>query len=116
MEEGGNSADEIAARLAAWERRGKREFDDVKAFCRDTGHAALTAWGSDDAPSQPTCKGLIKTLDGIADPLTYQRAEWLTATGETCLLNLLPPPSPGIDTWHYAAWSVPGDAGFVVRV
>ena len=106
MEEGGgNSVDEIAARLVAWERRGKRDFDDVKAFCCDTGHAALIPWGSDTAPRQKTWVGLIKTLGITADPLTYQRTEWLTETGETCLVNLLPLPSPGTDTWNYAAWS-----------
>lgn len=113
MEEGGgNSAEEIASRFAAWERRGKRDFDDMKAFCRDTGHAALTPWGNANAPYQKTWCGLIKTQgsqedkpDWVSNPVTYQRTKWLTENGETCLLNLLPLPSPNINTWNYDEWS-----------
>lgn len=113
MEEGGgNSMEEIAARFAAWERRGKRDFDDMKAFCRDTRHAALTPWGSANAPYQKTWCGLIKTQgerenkpEWVSNTLAYQRTKWLTENGETCLLNLLPLPSPNVSTWNYDEWS-----------
>ncbi len=113
MEEGGgNSIEEIAARFGAWERRGRRDFEDMKAFCRETGHAALLPWGSANAPHQRTWCSLIRTQgirDGKPDlssnPLAYQRTDWLTEGGETCLLNLMPLPSANTSIWNYADWS-----------
>ena len=113
MEEGGgNSEGEIVARFAAWEKRGERSFEDMKALCTATGHADLLAWGSSNAPYQKTWCALIKQQGErenkpalVNNPVVYQRTEWLTENGETCLLNLMPLPSKGIDSWQYGAWS-----------
>lgn len=111
MEEGGgNSLEEIQARLTAWDQRGRRHAEDLHDFCKATGHPALLPYSTISAPYNRTWCGLIKDLhkrQGIplASAVEYQRTRWLTKGEGNCMLNLMPLPSPNIATWHYSEWS-----------
>jgi hypothetical protein len=111
MEEGGgNSLEEIEARLTAWNKRGQRHAEDLHDFCQATGHQALLPYATANAPYNKTWCGLIKHLhqrQGIPleSALEYQRIKWLTKGEDNCLLNLMPLPSPNVSTWHYSEWS-----------
>lgn len=111
MEEGGgNSLEEIQARLTAWNQRGRRHVEDLHDFCQATGHPALLPYATTAAPYNPTWCGLIKHLHEhlgipLASAVEYQRTSWLTKGEDNCLLNLMPLPSPNVDTWHYNEWS-----------
>lgn len=110
MEEGGgNSFAEVAKRLDAWRLRGRRELDDVAEYHTTIGVTHLF----DDMPKlQPTWKMLIRILlssDGriptIEQVREYQRASLGRQAGNTCLVELLPLPSPSTGRWLYAQHS-----------
>lgn len=113
MEEaGGENFDNINLRINTWEergkneeKRGKNEIDDVAEYHEDMG-----CW---DGKIQNTWKGLIRISlsangqDNIdaEDVRKYQLEELGRKDKETCLLELLPLPSPSIDDWIYAKHS-----------
>ena len=43
--------------------------------------------------------------DGAYRPLTYQRTRLGIPSGETCLLELFPLPSPSVRVWNYGKWT-----------
>jgi hypothetical protein len=106
MEEGGGGTEaEIGRRLAAWHARGRRELEDLAEF-----HAAIgeVRWFK-RAILQPTWRGLIRIVmaaEGLAsdkeDVRAYQRDRLGRPGGETCLIEIMPLPSPRSDVWHYA--------------
>ncbi|TAJ19080.1 MAG: hypothetical protein EPO68_06860 [Planctomycetota bacterium] len=108
-EHGGHREQEIALRLAAWSNLGRRVVSDV----RDYHHAI----GVDDhwverPPIQPTwgrlirvllaSKGLVPDTESVR---AYQRDRLGRADGESCLLELMPLPAPGIGSWPYRQFS-----------
>jgi hypothetical protein len=106
MEEGGgDSFEEVARRLSVWDKRGRHELEDVVDY-----HLAL---GIDypfraKAKLQPTWVKLIRILlssEGGApskdDVRAYQQRFWARSTGNVCLLELLPLPSPSTSHWLY---------------
>ena len=109
MEEGGgNSPDEVQRRLRLWEERGRRELEDVNIF----DGSALGKWFQPGAPLQSTWRGLIRLLLAAQGRATdaevvrnYQAGELGREGGDTCLLELLPLPSPSIDDWLYGKHS-----------
>lgn len=111
MEEGGgNTVEELQARLRAWDQRGRRHAEDLHDFCQATGHPALLPYATATAPYNRTWCGLIQHLhqrqsQPLASALEYQRTQWLTKGEDNCLLNLMPLPSPNVSTWHYSEWS-----------
>ncbi len=110
MEEGGgNTLDEIAARLKVWESHGKptlmdnREFH--KALHEEMGWKEFEkAWTT----YQKTWGGLIKILlsykNGIHPTVqevkTFQATELGQRNSNTCIVELFPLPSPGIGKFH----------------
>lgn len=110
MEEGGGSSfTEVAKRLNAWDNRGRRELEDVSEYHNAIG---ITYLFNDRPTLQSTWNKLIRILlssDGQT-PTTeqvreYQRASLGRLDGDTCLLELLPLPSPSTGSWLYAQHS-----------
>ena len=109
-EGGGKDIQAVHDRLKAWATSGQsKELEDAPTF-----HLAsnITAWHRPDAKHQSTWKQLIRMFllargqDDSEDALIdYQRTQLGTTTGETCLAELLPLPSPDSKTWNYRAWS-----------
>jgi hypothetical protein len=109
-EGGGTDIQAVHDRLQAWAASGQsNEPEDAPSF-----HLASKndVWHRPNAKLQSTWKQLIRMLllaRGEADTddalRHYQRSQLGTATGETCLAELLPLPSPGRNDWNYRAWS-----------
>ena len=113
MEEyGGKTEDEVLARIRAWNDRGQHLIEDMRGFCRDSQYPPLVRYASTSAPRSPTWCALIEdrwAIDGRADiandeVLKHQQTQWLAPKGDTCLVNLMPLPSPDTKTWNYADW------------
>jgi len=107
MEEGGgNSFVEVAKRLNIWAGRGKRELEDVAEYHNEIGFSHLF---SEKPKIQQTWGKLIRILlssNGSA-PITeqvreYQKMSLGRLSGNTCLVELLPLPSPSTGHWLYA--------------
>ena len=111
MEEGGGETPEdIASRLQTWHFRGQRELEDVAEY-----HAAIgiNKYFDTRGVLQTTWNKLIRVLltaEGT-EPSTelvreYQKYKLGRPGGKSCLTELLPLPSPGVDRWlHYAQLS-----------
>jgi hypothetical protein len=112
MEEGGgDTLEEIEQRVLLWEQRGQHELEDIKAY-----HLALgiSRYFTEPTKSQSTWRQLIRiilsapnkalSLDTIKQ---YQREAFGQWAGESCLIELLPLPSPSTTQWLYKAWSLP---------
>jgi hypothetical protein len=110
MEEGGGrSLEAVARRLAAWDKRGRQELEDVADYHRELGLSALFR----ERPTiQPTWGKLIRILLAANGQVptpnqirAYQRDSLGRSAGDTCLLELLPLPSPSTDHWLYGRHS-----------
>ncbi len=110
MEEGGgNSFADVEGRLNAWKARGKQELEDLAEYHIAIGVISLFR----ERPKiQSTWGKLIRTLLAIkgysptADQVRqYQRDGFGRITGKTCLLELLPLPSPSTNHWIYGQHS-----------
>lgn len=106
MEEGGgNSIADISRRLGAWNMRGRKELEDIAEYHRAIG---VDNRFDDNPKLQPTWNKLIRivlTANGqscdterICD---YQKRTLGAIDGDTCLLELLPLPSPNTNAWLY---------------
>ncbi|MEA5513912.1 hypothetical protein [Nodularia sp. UHCC 0506] len=106
MEESGGQFEEIKNRINIWSDRGKKEIEDIAEY-----HIAL-GYGESFKPGaklQPTWNKLIrivlsaKVQENIntEDVRTYQIHELGRIGKETCLLELLPLPSPSLKHWIY---------------
>jgi hypothetical protein len=110
MEEGGgDNADEVERRLRLWDERGRRELEDVAAFAFSDSHAK---WFTGRPPLQPTWRKLIRLVLSAGGRSTdagsirsYQRDRLARPDGETCLLELMPLPSPSTAHWIYGEYS-----------
>ncbi len=110
MEEGGgNSKDEILARLKGWEGYGKKELECAPSFYPACG---VDCWHGKGARIQSTWKQLIRMFllaqgknDSDKSILDYQVSLLGKAGGDLCLTELLPLPSPSIGKWLYSEWS-----------
>jgi hypothetical protein len=110
MEEGGgNSFSEINARLITWKNRGRNELQDIAEYHNDIG---VMEWFNERPKLQPTWNKLIRVLLSSRGefPTTeqvreYQKSLFGRLISDTCLLDLLPLPSPSIEQWIYAQYS-----------
>ncbi|HSN94245.1 MAG TPA: hypothetical protein VLR89_04180 [Anaerolineaceae bacterium] len=110
MEEGGGSdLDQVTARLNAWKELGETELVDIYEF-----HIKINypEYFTDPVKLQRTwmqqariilkSKGLTAYSEDVKE---YQRDFIGRRTGESCLLELLPLPSPSTEVWNYDHWS-----------
>ncbi len=110
MEEGGGqSLDEINRRISFWQARGQRELEDVRAYHEELG---LAQFFREPVKLQRTWAQLCRiVLASKGEPQdihaikTYQKDKLGRLEGATCLMELLPLPSPGTDRWYYGDWS-----------
>lgn len=110
MEEGGgNSLDQVAKRINTWHELGETELVDIYKFHIKinypeyfTNPVKLQRTWMQMARIILVSKGLSTSVSDIKD---YQRDIIGRSKSETCLLELLPLPSPNTATWHYDEWS-----------
>ena len=101
MEEAGVDFEDINNRVNIWSQRGQQEIEDVAEYNIDVG-----AW---DERLQPTWNKLIRIVlsakgnenINIDNVRKYQFNELGRIGKETCLLELLPLPSPSLEHWIY---------------
>lgn len=110
MEEGGgNSLDQVAWRINTWHELGGTELVDIYKFHIKINHpeyftnpVKLQRTWMQMARIILASKGLSTSVSDIKD---YQRDIIGRKKSETCLLELLPLPSPNTATWQYSEWS-----------
>jgi hypothetical protein len=110
MEEGGGeSLDEVNRRISFWQTRGQQELEDVCAYHEELG---LNQFFREPVKLQRTWAQLCRiVLASKGEPQdnhairAYQKDKLGRPEGATCLMELLPLPSPGTDRWFYADWS-----------
>lgn len=110
MEEGGGDTfEEVSRRLTVWTHRGRQTLEDVAGYHIDLG---ITHPFSGKVKLQPTWAKLIRVLlsaEGRTptkeDIRACQQQQWARRSGNTCLLELLPLPSPSTQHWLYAEHS-----------
>ncbi len=110
IEEGGaGSPHEIVTHLDHWHRRGRNELEDLRDFQVTKGNVQYFI----DAPKlQSTWAGLARialAVEGVeasvAEVKAYQANRLGREHGNTCLLELLPLPSPSTGHWLYSELS-----------
>ncbi len=109
MEEGGEATfEDIAKQLEIWDAWGRKELLDVAKFASAMDKKQMKRLYDDHPSLQKTWRNLIRvflTAEGRpADNETmrqYQKKSWGTEGGETCVVELMPLPSPGINSWLY---------------
>jgi len=102
--------EDVQKRLQAWGEGGRKLLENALQFYSDSGN---TSWHGASAEIQATWKQLIRILllaKGEADTenaiLNYQCNQLGSTNGETCLMELLPLPSPNTGVWNYNQWSM----------
>lgn len=110
-EGGGGSIAEVDAMLAKWDRQGKPD----QSVLRDPNNPSLndgwfgTKERPDWGPIQTTWGAQIRVLlsmqglpCGTEDVRQYQMNAFGLEKGETCLMEMLPLPNPGVGNWIYS--------------
>jgi hypothetical protein len=110
-ERGGKSPKDISQRLNAWDKLGRNELDDVVEFHREIG---INKHFVEPVVLQPTWNKIIRVLLSIeehhptttAEVKAYQKNQLARKNGKSCLVELLPLPSPKANAWlHYDKYS-----------
>lgn len=108
-EGGGRTIDDILRRLSAWSQRECRELEDVCEYHQAFGVKRLF---DQRPPIQRTWGKLIRTLlkakgqEVTSEKVRRYQGQYLAREdGESCLLELLPLPSPKATKWLYADYS-----------
>jgi len=110
MEEGGgNDLAQVTARLNAWKELGGTELVDIYDFHMKIG---FPQYFEKEVVLQPTWKQqarIVLSAQALAsekeDVSEYQRDVIGRKNSETCLLELLPLPSPSTNVWNYDKWT-----------
>lgn len=110
MEEGGGSSfEEITRRFASWDRHGRGELSDLVSHHMDSD---LSHFAGRSAKLQATWSQLIRIVLASEGRPTdnesvraYQQSRLGRVGGETCLLELMPLPSPDAGAWLYSQCS-----------
>ena len=113
MEEGGNAEfQHIDKQIRLWDQWERKELLDVIEFAHKMDFHHLTKWYGDKAILQKTWKNLIRIFltanKESADKESirqYQKKFWGTKNNDTCLMELLPLPSPRRSLWRYKDFS-----------
>jgi hypothetical protein len=114
-EGGGGSFDEIQKRLTVWNRRGRRLLEDIRAYHEEVGMGLERLFGRSPG-RQPTWAGITRMRLAFDDPegqiadtrpvRAYRNDRLAGLTGENCLIELLPLPSPNKKApWLYSKYS-----------
>lgn len=106
MEEGGgNTVEDIERRLEAWRERGRHLTEDLVDYHLAIG---ISKHFGEKPVLQPTWSKLIRVLNGLegkptgTDALRQTQANTFgRRDGTSCLLELLPLPSPATNQWLY---------------
>jgi hypothetical protein len=106
---GGKTFDEVLNQITIWQELNEKELVDGKEFHI---RMKIPEFFTDPVKIQRTwmqqarivlaSQGMNATL---SDVKVYQRDLLGRKNGETCLLELLPLPSPNISAWNYNQWS-----------
>ena len=110
LEEGGGSnLDQVELRIKTWQDLGKQDLVDIYDFHMKINYPAFF---TDPVKLQRTwvqqariilsSKGLLTIIQALK---AYQRDVIGRKDSETCLLELLPLPSPSTSIWNYSRWS-----------
>ncbi|GAX36246.1 hypothetical protein [Nodularia sp. NIES-3585] len=107
MEESGTDFTDIENRINIWSERGHEEIEDVAEYHIALGYGESFKQGA--KLLQPTWNKLIRIVlsakgnenINTEDVRKYQINELGRIGKETCLLELLPLPSPSLDHWIY---------------
>ena len=110
MEEGGGgSLDEVSRRLAVWDSHGKPVLEDVCRFHKELG---MPEFFHEPVKLQRTWAQLCRVFlssqgrpNNIEAVRQFQKDHLGRENDSTCLLELLPLPSPGTNRWFYPQWS-----------
>jgi len=113
MEEGGGgSLNEVRLRLETWAKLVSQPLDDLRDYHLALEFPKVICHFTEPISLQRTWAGLMRVLAGLRHEtptnghLRQYQADQLGRHGaETCLLELLPLPSPGATVWHYDTWS-----------
>jgi hypothetical protein len=108
-EAGGLTKSAATNHLDTWLERGRKNLENAPSFYPASSNHC---WHGSKASPQLTWTQLIRMLliaQGKSDThdsiMDYQRNCLGTSNGQTCLLELLPLPSPTTKTWRYGDWS-----------
>jgi hypothetical protein len=119
-EAGGRCERVVEDRLKLWSDHqfGRAPFVDGYKFhqsLRDCNGELLDRLFHDPVPAQTTWDQLIrvqlvrKGAKSIEphDVKDFRKTKWARSTSSSCLLELLPLPSPSVKTWNYGEWISP---------
>ncbi|HYW17863.1 MAG TPA: hypothetical protein VE956_00880 [Nodularia sp. (in: cyanobacteria)] len=107
MEESGGDFENIQKRIDIWSKRGKKEIEDIAEYHEALGYGESFKPGAKlDVPVWRSIIRIVLSAAGneninIEDVRTYQINELGRIGKETCLLELLPLPSPSLKHWIY---------------
>ncbi|MDZ8109706.1 MAG: hypothetical protein RM338_29340 [Nostoc sp. DedQUE12a] len=107
MEEAGGDFQEINNRINIWSDRGEQEIEDIAEFHKAIGYgSSFEANANLDVPVWNKLIRILLSAKGqenihIEDVRKYQINELGRNDKETCLLELLPLPSPNLKHWIY---------------
>jgi len=108
-EGGGNDLVQVSNRLDAWKELGETELVDIYQFHTKinypeyfTDPVKLQRTWMQQARIILSAKGQASDTESVKE---YQRDTIGRKNSETCLLELLPLPSPSISIWHYDDWT-----------
>ncbi|NLB17224.1 MAG: hypothetical protein GX825_00440 [Syntrophomonadaceae bacterium] len=110
MEEGGGlDLNQVTKRIDAWSELGQNELVDIYQFHLKIGFpeyftnpVRLQKTWAQQARILLSSQGLQSSTEDVR---IYQRDQIGRISGDTCLLELLPLPSPSLNTWNYNSWS-----------
>lgn len=108
-EGGGNDIGEVEKRLNVWKDRGSKELEDLFEYHMEIG---IDKYFKKGPVKQKTWSKLIHLIlsyhnreSGDNHIRGYQKDRLGRADGESCLMELLPLPSPGNNSWNYDTFS-----------
>jgi hypothetical protein len=111
MEEGGGDTEEnVRRRLETWEARGCRSIEDLAEYHQGIGDTKH--FDGRKPPIQRTWAKICRMYlaQGARSPTfeeirSFQKSNLGRGSSATCLLELMPLPSPSISDWRYGEWS-----------
>jgi len=109
-EGGGNTIESLQMRLAAWREGGGKTLEDMAHYHRRIGSGELFDAAKPRFQSKwaKLCRTYLEVRQRPCDTEStrmFQRNVLGREASGTCLMELMPLPSPGLSTWSYDVWS-----------